>query len=49
MVEEGGERGTVITGRVINHKHIENKMKQRQTWTTGQRDNGPPALWSPQC
>lgn len=34
------KEGTPITGRVINHNHIENKMRQRQSWTTGQNESG---------
>lgn len=33
------KEGTPITGRVINHNHTENKMRQRQSWTTGQKEN----------
>lgn len=35
-----GKRGTPITGRVINHNHIGSRMRQWQSWTTGQNDNG---------
>lgn len=35
-----GKKGTPITGRVINHNHIGSRMKQRQSWTTGQNGNG---------
>lgn len=34
------KEGTPITGRAINHNRIENKMRQRQSWTTGQNENG---------
>lgn len=35
-----GKEGTPITGRVINHNHIGSRMRQRQSWTTGQMDDG---------